>query len=432
MITTLAAVLLAGLSAAAPAPSRPRGVVLISVDALRADRLGARHNGVALTPRLDAWAARGIVFEQAVSQAPWTLPSMMTAFTSVYPHRHGVTNRFESFDRERREPSRLPRSMTTLAEAFKNAGWDTAAFTGEAGLERVHGFDRGFDVYYDSITFAGFETTAPLALEWLKARGPRPFFLFLHGYDVHGENPLPPGFKSRFDPLDDPDRLGRVGDEYLELRLAAIEGRRGPASARDKEFWRAVYDERVARADERLGRFLTELEAMPGFSTGVVVAVMSDHGEELLERGGVDHGMTLYDEVLRTALIVRAPDLVPRRVKAQARLLDLAATLLDLAGVSDARFSAQAQGVSLRPLMEGRPLALDSLAETDYLFRASLRALRTSDGRKLVFDLESLERRLYDLRADPGETRDLAGQDPGAVKELDARLRRLLDLPSRP
>lgn len=370
------------------------GLILISVDALRADRLGP------LTPNLQRFAARSVRFSNASAQAPWTLPSMGAAFTSLPPRRHLLTNRFAVFGETERELARLSPKTRTLAEAFKAAGWETAAFTGDAGLDGAFGFSRGFDVYFDSRPFAGFTTTIPMARDWLKERK-KPFFLFLHGYDVH----------SRHEDAEDP--------AYAALRRAVLDGE--TLKVQTSTEIAAAYDARAAAADARLGPFLDDVSKMKG----VILAVISDHGEELFEHGAVDHGHALYEESLRVVLLLSGPGLKPMVIKDQVRLLDLAPTLLDLAGVKDEAFSKQAQGVSLRPLLEGKPLALDSVAETDYLFRFSKRSLRTSEGEKYILDLESLKAEVYDLKSDPGEKKDLSA-DKARAARLDARLRSAL------
>ncbi|MDX6770722.1 MAG: sulfatase [Elusimicrobiota bacterium] len=421
------------LRGAAGGPAAPlRGVILVSVDALRADRVGARRGGAPLTPALDALADGAVAFDNAVSQAPWTLPAMATLFTSLHPWRHTLDNRFKAYDGVSHEPASLPDSASTLAEAFKRAGYDTAAFTGGASLDGEYGFARGFDLYHDSAPFAGFETTVPAALDWLRARGEKPFFLFLHGYDAHGQHPEATGPRGRFagPGYDGPFR--GTAEEFLALRKDALYGRPRAVTEADRAFWSALYDERVAQADERLGRFLAAVEELPRVSSSVVIAVTSDHGEELFERGGVDHGATLYDEALRVPLLIRAPGHAPRRVAAQVRSIDLAPTLLDLAGVRDEPFALQAQGATLRPLMEGRPDApRDALSETDFLYRVSKRSLRGPGGHKLIVDLETLRRELYDLNADPGETRDLSGDEPERVAAMERRLHLLRGLPLR-
>jgi arylsulfatase A-like enzyme len=342
---------------------------------------------------------------------------MTTVFTSLTPHRHGITNRFAIFEGTRRELASLRSDLVTFPEVLHAAGFATAAFTGDAGLDGVHGFARGFDVYYDSVPFAGFSSTVPRALDWLSRRGAQPFFMFLHGYDAHGQGPWPPA---------QPDRSGR----FQELRRATISGHNLDVPEDERRAWRAVYDSRAAHADEGVGRFLDALAAMPELSSRTAVIIMADHGEELFERGGVDHGTTLYDEVLRVPLLVRVPGRKPRRVAAQVRLLDVAPTILDLLGVKDPRFKAQAQGVSLRPLLDGGELPpMDALSETDFLYSVSKRSVRLAGGRKLIFDLENLTRECYDLRRDPGERADLCAKDAAAGRETDRRLRSLLDLP---
>ena len=186
-------------AAAAPpdaAALRDYNVIIVDFDTLRADRLGALGNPRPLTPNLDAVASKSYLFTGAVAQAPWTLPSTMSFFTSLYPHRHSLVNKFSLFTEERKELAHLPRRFTTLAQVFARNGYATAGFTGDAGLEAHFGFGNGFDVYFDSITFGGLDLTLPLAWDWLQTHQDRKFFLFVQGYDVHGQYPVPPGFKS--------------------------------------------------------------------------------------------------------------------------------------------------------------------------------------------------------------------------------------------
>ncbi|MFI5361132.1 MAG: sulfatase [Elusimicrobiota bacterium] len=401
---------------------RGYNVVIVDFDTLRADRLGALGNPRPLTPNLDALAARSYLFTAAVAQAPWTLPSTMSFFTSLYPHQHSVINKFSLFTEERKELARLPRRFTTMAQVFKSNGYAAAGFTGDAGVEGNFGFDRGFDVYFDSVTFGGLDTTFPLALDWLKAHQDEKFFLFIHGYDVHGQFPLPEDFKSRFaDPAYRGPFTG-AEDEFLDLRMKTIKGEDISISTADARFWLDRYDEKTVRADERFGRFWKEFSALAAAKRTILV-VIGDHGEQFGEHGGFDHGINLYDEILRVPLIIHAPQDVPARIDSQVRLIDVMPTLTDWLGLTtDAPTRRQMQGTSLRPLMEGRPQALDAFAETSFLLQAEKCSLRTSDGWKLIYDLESLTPELYDLRGDLREKKDVAAERPELVKDLTARL----------
>ncbi len=391
-------------------------VVIVDFDTLRADGLHCLGNPRPVSPRVDAFASGSYLFTQAVSQAPWTLPSTMSYFTSLYPHQHGMTNKFALFTETRKEEARLPRRFVTLAQVFKQAGYETAAFTGDAGVEGRFGFSRGFDVYYDGETFAGFETTFPMALAWLKAHPKGPHFLFIHGYDVHGQyRGLGPGSREK---------------EFLALRMKTIKGEPIKMSKAQVRFWRGRYDRQVLRADGRFGRFWDELSKLPS-SKRTVVLIIADHGDQFYEHGGFDHGMTLYDELLRVPLIVRVPGQTGRRVAQQVRAVDVMPTLVDWLGLpASPALRRQMQGRSLLPLLRGKPLALDALSETSFLLQAEKRSLRTPDGWKLILDLETLAPQLYDLRVDPEEHDNLADARPALTKQLSARLLKLMQSPA--
>jgi arylsulfatase A-like enzyme len=139
--------------------------------------------------------------------------------------------------------------------------------------------------------------------------------------------------------------------------------------------------------------------------------------------------MKLYDEVIRALLLFRVPGVAPRKAAAQVRLIDVMPTVLELLGVESAPAKAQMQGASLVPALGGRAAGLDALSETDFLFRASKRSLRTADGWKLIFDLETLGTELYDVKKDTAEAVDLSSREPARAAALQARLRELMDLP---
>ena len=417
-----AAPLRAAEESAKTAGLRDYNVVIVDFDTLRADRLGALGNPRPLTPNLDALASHSYLFTAAVAQAPWTLPSTMSFFTSLYPHQHGLSNKYSVFTEDRKELARLPRRFSTMTQVFQRNGYATAGFTGDAGVEANFGFGSGFDVYFDSVSFGGLDTTFPLALDWLKSHQDRKFFLFIHGYDVHGQFPVPDDFKSRFA---DPGYRGPftgAEDEFMDLRMKTIKGEPIQISTADARFWMDRYDEKTVRADERFGRFWKEFSALPAAKRTVVV-VIGDHGEQFDEHGGFDHGMNLYDELLRVPLIIHAPEAAPAKIDGQVRLIDVMPTLTDWLGLAvTTATQRQMQGTSLLPLIQGRPLPLDAFSETSFLLQTEKCSLRTSDGWKLIYDMESLSPELYDLRRDPGEKRDVAAAKADLAKTLTQRL----------
>jgi arylsulfatase A-like enzyme len=421
-LSSATAPLWAAEAAPKSAALRDYNVVIVDFDTLRADRLGSLGNPRPLTPNLDALAAHSYLFTAAVAQAPWTVPSTMSFFTSLYPHQHGVVNKFSVFTEDRKELARLPRRFSTLAQVFQRNGYATAGFTGDAGVEANFGFGNGFDVYLDTITFGGLDTAFPQALDWLKSHQDRKFFLFIHGYDVHGQFPVPEDFKSRFA---DPGYHGPftgLESEFLDLRMKTIKGEQISISTADARFWMDRYDEKTVRADERFGRFWKEFSALAAAKRTLLV-VMGDHGEQFYEHGGFDHGMNLYDELLRVPLIISVPQGAAARIDGQVRLIDVMPTLTDWLGLPvDTGTRRQVQGTSLLPLMQGRPLALDAFSETSFLLQTEKCSLRRSDGWKLIFDLENLSGELYDLRRDPGEKHNLIDQQVQTAKDMTQRL----------
>jgi arylsulfatase A-like enzyme/Flp pilus assembly protein TadD len=372
---------LAGLGLAACGGGVER-IVLVSVDTLRADHVGCYGAGFAHTPTLDAAAARGVRFETAISPAPLTLPSHATLLTGLDPPEHGVRHN---------GIFRLADDVPTLAEHLRARGFATAAFVGAFVLERRFGLARGFDRYDDRTSrraseggLAGYaerpaDQVIDAALAWLDT-APARFFLFVHLYDPHAEYRPPPGF------------------------AAAVPGR--------------PYDGEIAFADAQLGRLVGAVERRFA-DGGTLLAFTADHGDSLGEHGERTHSLTLYDATQRVPLLLAGPGLPAGRVVAGvAPLRDVAPTLLDLAGLPPL---PSASGASLRALIEGggsREAYLETLATQLEWGWSPLLGLRTRDWKYV----RAPRPELYDLRADPHETRDLAAREPARAAELDAAL----------
>jgi arylsulfatase A-like enzyme len=366
-----------------PAPtSRPplAGVILITLDTTRADYLSAYGSSQAFTPNLDRLAAGGVVFEQAMTTAPLTLPAHASLFTGLLPPRHGV----------RDNAGALAGHHETLAARLQQHGFQTAAFVSSAILKADRGLAAGFESYDDrrasSRAVAGglqrpANETIDAALRWLKDRLERPFFLWLHLYDPHA-------------PYDPPE----------PIRTAY----------RDNP-----YAGEVAFADAELGR-LTEFLDARGLLARTAVIVTADHGESLHEHGEAGHGIFLYQSVLHVPLIIRAPGLTARRVTAVTRIVDVMPTILDLVGVD--RPATRLDGISLLEVARGgTDPELDAFAESQYPLQfgwSPLRSLR--NGR---FKLIAAPRpELYDLERDPTEQHDLFSARPALGRALAQRL----------
>ncbi len=394
---------LARLTAIAPPPAGPN-VLLVSIDTLRADRLGAYGHTQPTSPVVDArLAAQGVTFEQVLSQSPKTTPSHMTMFTSLYPCMHGIT----MWDEGGVGAVLNPR-VRTLAEVLRNAGWKTAAFTAGGPMHSSRGFDRGFDVYRNS-------QQLPRALEWLDDNaGSGRFFLFFHTYEVHDPYTPPLKLLRQFDgdyegPLLDAVRRIRSGvggwEQAHKLFWDAVD-RTDP---RTVTFLQRLYDAGIRNMDRgTLTQLLDALDRL-GVANDTLVVFTSDHGEAFGEHGNFLHD-DLYAGTLHVPLILRWPAELPvgRRVAGRARLLDLLPTILDLVHVPA---PPQTQGVSLAPLARGTGGALPDVVPSEHgpALAPVTTSVRQDDHTLLRIGATDA---LFDLDSDPGERHDVMGMQP--------------------
>ena len=359
-------------------------VVLISIDTLRADRLPAYGYAKGETPRLDAFAREAVLFENALSPVPLTLPAHASLLTGLLPPRHGVRDNLGfRLDPERR----------TLAARLQAAGRPTGAAVSAFVLRAATGIAQGFDQYDDALSVDaangalgaqrrdGAQAVESL-LAWVAPRAAKPFFAFLHLYEPHWPYAPPPAYQRLADP----------------------------------------YDGSIAYADELVGRFLDGLKASGAYDRAIVV-VTSDHGEGLGQHGEKEHGFLLYREAIHVPLLVRLPHGAGggRRVEGVARLVDVPATLLDLLGTP----ASGLDGESLRPALEtGRLGPRSSYAETFYpRFHFGWSELTGVTDDRYHF-IRAPRPELYDLKLDLGERDNLAAQRPEAVAAMEAWLQR--------
>ena len=255
--------------------------------------------------------------------------------------------------------------------------------------------------------------------------------MFLHGYDVHGQYELSDASRAatRGDYKGKLDGTIAENAKLREAALAAITKPGDPPSlgstvdADDAKYLLAVYDQKVREADQRLGSFLSEIRPS-GLLDRTVVVLMSDHGDEFLEHGGIDHGGTLYEEQLHTVLMMRLPGYAHRQdVDDIVRTVDIFPTIFDMLGLP---IPAGVDGASLLPILRGQGNALPAYAESDYRLFVHLRAIRQGNY-KLVLDLEDGKKELYDLSKDPAEKNELSSAEPRTAYELEQGLRTWMD-----
>jgi arylsulfatase A-like enzyme len=310
----VAALALLLLVACQPPRLGQHDIVLVSIDTLRADRLGAYGYERPTSPSLDALAARGVVFENVIAESPWTLPSHLTMFTGLHPTTHGVNF-----------PDQRPDDATALlAEILREDGYRTFGFTGGGYLRAEHGFDRGFEVFDSAEAPFREKATAALAAIQELDEGER-FFLFLHTFDVHCPyEPAAPYAGTFVSPDAEPiDTHKRCGNAYYNVQEGLTDGQIRHVSDR--------YDDGILEADATLGWLLAQLGEERLRNT--IFVVTSDHGEEFREHGRVGHEATLHREVLAIPWVVAGPGVTPGRLPGLVGLSDVTPTLLELAGL---------------------------------------------------------------------------------------------------
>ncbi|HBF22798.1 MAG TPA: hypothetical protein DDW23_03175 [Planctomycetes bacterium] len=408
-------------------------VVLVSIDSLRAD-FCSPYGHVPLfakdeqtTPFLQKLADEGVLFESCSAAAPWTLPSHVSILSGASPAEHGVRSR----------KFRMKSDLGLISEKFQDAGWATAGFFSAPFLHPTWGFFRGFDTYepgppyLDSLEAAEAmmqrgsrkiqdfhqqadsdkETTPDTlgkAKQWLEQgdKWKEPFFLFIHLWDPHYDYEPPAHYAQRFHPgYEGPvDGTGFNDDT----------GKWGPD---DLDHFKALYEAEIRYTDDHLAAFFAQLQEW-GLDNKVIFAVVSDHGDEFAEHGQLGHHKTLYEEVMRVPMIIRAPGSVPAgtRIKGTVSNYDLAPTLLDLAGLQP--WSGKS-GQSLRSLWETADASRDVLMDLLHPGRGlDLQGWRWN-SHKAILDRRRGSLTMFDLAEDPGEHQPNAQTNSPAFPQKD-------------
>jgi arylsulfatase A-like enzyme/Tfp pilus assembly protein PilF len=366
-------------------------LVVVTLDTTRADRIGAYGFKDIETPAFDRLAREGVLFEQAVSVAPLTLPAHASMFTGKFPPEHGIRDNGGFF---------LGAEQETLAEVLASRGYRTGGFVSAFVLDGKWGIDQGFDTYFDDFDLSQAKQVSLGAIQrpanevidrvlpWIDEVQGSPFFAWVHLYDAHSPYRPPEPYATKYA--------------------------------------RHPYNGEIAFADSQLDRILAKLDALQ-LADRTVVMVLGDHGESLGDHGEAAHGFFIYNSVTHVPFVVRAPFSATRgrRVADPVRSVDLMPTALDLLGVTP---PAGIPGASLAPLMTGTPeLGLDAYSEAMYPLHhygwSDLRALRS--GRYKVIDAPRPE--LYDIDRDPAEQTNLYETRRALGDRLIAQLRSLED-----
>jgi choline-sulfatase len=368
------------------AAAGPPNLLLVTIDTLRADRVGAYGFAAGTTPAIDALADDGVLLEDAVTHVPQTRPSHVSLFTGRLPFEHGIRDNFS-------KP--LDASTPTLASLLKQRGYATGGFIGAYPVSRDSGLQRGFDVFDDPFAPASSVATrqdrserrgaevVDRALEWLRATRRAPFFAWVHLFDPHAPYDPPSPFAQRF--------------------------------AKD------LYAGEVAYADSQVQRLLEWIDRT-ALRESTLVVVTSDHGEGLGDHGENEHGFFVYDTTLRVPLVMRWPGRLPAgsRVAGQFRGVDLLPTLLELLGVPPTPTSGVSRAAALRPgaKLPDNEAYVESLYASLHFGCAPLRGLR-AEGWKYI---DAPRAELYRLTADPAEAHNRLGDRGPVAAAMRSRL----------
>lgn len=412
---------------------KPLNILLFLIDTQRADYLGMYGHERDTSPNLDAFAQQSLVFDRAYAPASSTSPSHASMFTSTHPRVHGVWNRVPRENEEPIFPALSPNAVT-LAEVLSENGYDTAAICDGGNLQENRGFAQGFRTW-DS-KFLGADNRVDRALRWFdqERQQDRPFFMFLHTYQVHTPYlPKPEHVELFADPnYDGPIRKAweRARDFYtknvgVKGAIRLVQGQfykpvlpedEGELPAEeDLAFLKALYEAEIHQMDAAFGRLMTELAARDITPENTLFLITSDHGEEFWEHGKYGHHQ-IYDSVAHIPFIARGPGIPAARRVDAVDLLDVMPTLLHWANI-DRDF--------LPPSMLGRVLDFGtSEAAAPYVIVGETNwpehqlSWRSGDRKAMFFPDSERATELYDFAQDPAESLDLAADETAWLAEL--------------
>ena len=408
-------------STPAPPPPGPHDVVLVTIDTLRADHVGAYGYHRDTTPGLDRIARDGVRFANAASVSSWTMPAHASILTGLEPAEHGLQTSLNA----------LPESARTLGEILGDAGYETAGFVSHVYMTERYGFGAGLAHFDDTAAKRApqtpvSQTVVDRVLAWLdgrRSRGDeRPFFLWVHLFDPHWDYIPPPPHDTAFDA----DYEGTIDGKYRSLAPFIKEGPYYDPNAvlatRDLEHLLALYDGEIAYTDAQLQRLWRRLED-DGTLSRTVIAIASDHGEEFMEHGSLEgHQWTLYDEVVMVPLVFRFPDpaLNVGTVDALVSTVGVAGTILDALAIEH-------ELPTLMPRIDGTGAGEPEIVFMDLTVRRTDRqiAVRTPDRKLIRYDDGRAE---FFRNPDVGAEREnQAARYRDDVRELDAAIDAYLD-----
>ncbi|MGB8952583.1 MAG: sulfatase [Candidatus Aminicenantales bacterium] len=391
--------------------------IVIGIDTCRKSHMSCYGYHLRTTPHLEEFARDSIIFTNAVTQSPWTLPAFATFLTSTYPSVHGATGKAE-----RGRYYSMREGLPSGVEVMFRLGIATKAFVNGPFLAPAFGFSRGF-LDYDYAHGNNFRIrraneTINQAISWIQGNPRDRFFLFIHLFDPHMNYDPPRAYEKRLMRMANFSYQGPLQAPFSML----TEVREGQItlSPEDWTFVQLLYDAEIAYVDEYCGKLFDFLKEKRLYDRTLII-VLSDHGEEFMDHGGFEHGHTQYDELLEIPLIMKLPSNVKagKTISSQVGLIDIMPTLLDALS-ADTPESFQGKSFLRWILEDGVEEEISAFSEETHRGE-ELKAVR-SDRFKLIANPAFEKQELYDLSADPQEKRNLIETDP----RVAARMRETL------
>ena len=373
-------------------PGRPKNVVVVLIDTVRANVFGPiRPDNDVHTPVYDAFADKSTVFVHAYNNENWTKPSVATTLSGLYPSTHDT----------KKDESALPKEVELVSERLQRQGFATAGFVANGYVSEKFGFERGWDHFRNYIRenkSSEADRVFGDAMAWLterkQATDGKPFFLYIQTIDPHVVYKAPAEYVQRYYP----DKYdGPLGPTIDAIELQNLSTGKLKATEREVAWVRATYNAEVTFHDEHMGKFFAELENL-GLLEDTMIVITNDHGEEINDHGKFGHGHSLYEELLRAPLLMYFPGLFPAgsRIEEIVENVDVTPTILDALGLEP---MAQAEGASLLPLIQGKPVQRPTYAVSEFL--DNRRAVRVGNWK--LMRSTSTWAQLYDVIADPDE-----------------------------
>jgi len=390
-------------------------IIFILIDTLRADHVGCCGYRRSTTPNVDALAREGVLFNNAIVAAPWTLPSVASIMTSQYPCVLGIRDKMTVVN------DKFP----MFSQVLKKHGYTTCGIVSHTLLSSQLGFARGFDRYDEksSLGHSGISSPAVTskAVSFVQQKHERPFFLFAHYFDPHFHYIL----HKQYDYYPSYNGIVRSGHP-----IGDIWRRRSDLTADDIKYLVALYDSEISFTDEHIGMLLNEVKKRDLYDDSIII-ITADHGEEFMERGWIGHTITLNQELIRVPLIMKFPGCEPKVVDSAVGLIDIIPTLSSYLGFeTDDNLEGEALNLSQADSIKSRPVFSETfnpqIHQPGFVKPVAFRSI-VLGKHKLIYDEVKRMGRIYDLSSDPDERSDLSSRLSGQDNRLKALLSQWTD-----